>query len=667
MPELSPELSPEVRTPTRATSPLPVTRLIPGLLRTLVVLLGSCLGGTLHAAAPDPELLAPAGALVGAEAMTPGRLRDDGVVEFWEAAVLPVEGTTPPAADAPWARIALPDRWRDAGRYSRVRQGWYRLRIEGPRDASARWAIQPWRVNMNVEVWVNGTRLGADGVMTEPVTRNWNRPLLFEVPASLWRDGPDEIHLRLAVHPHFGTLAPVFVGPRAALLPDHERRLRTQILANQTLFVLTLAIAGLAIAFWLRRRSEPVYLYLAAACLSWSTLPLHLFARSVPLPADRWWPLVHQCTDLWMVLLVAVGHRLAGISRPRLELGLWTWALGAMAVYSIVDLPALISVSTRLHGITLLTVPYLVWMLGAEALRQRRSDLATFALAVAVMFGFGVHDLWLGTLADSIDWRDAVYLTPYGAPLVFVVLAWHVTGRLSTALASAERANTTLEGRVAAARTELETIWEERNRLATDQAAAGERERIYRDLHDDLGARLLSLIYALRENPARDLARDALADLREMVSIRPEAAGDLAPTLPQWRDEAEGRLASAGIAVDWRQDDAVADIELPARTLYHLTRMLRETISNVLHHAAATRVTIRVELRGGLRDEPRTLGLDVEDDGCGLPRDWAPGRGITSLRQRAAEIGAAYTLDATANGTISRIDLPLPGDPTRSA
>ena len=120
---------------------------------------------------------------------------------------------------------------------------------------------------MNAEIWLNGERLGTRGSMERPLTRNWNRPLLFDVPASLWREGENVIHARLAIHPHFGTMAPIIVGPRTALQADHDRRQFTQIDLNRIFFVLTIAIALLAFAFWLRRRGERVYLYLAGACL----------------------------------------------------------------------------------------------------------------------------------------------------------------------------------------------------------------------------------------------------------------------------------------------------------------------------------------------------------------------------------------------------------------
>lgn len=571
--------------------------------------------------------------------------RSDGAFEFWSAEFLPGGGLAPPAADLPWRSVELPDRWRDPARFERYDQGWYRIRVEGPIPDEP-WAIQPWRVSMNAEIWLNGERLGVRGSMERPVTRNWNRPLLFDVPASLWLEGENVIHARLAVHPHFGTMAPIIVGPRAALQSDHDRRQFTQIDLNRILFVLTVAIALLAFAFWLRRRSEQVYLYLAGACLVWSTLAAHLFASSVPVSAALWWKLVHLSSDLWIVLLTGVAHRLANILRPRVELALWTWVIGAGACYAMMDLAALIPVSNRIHALSVLTVLYLAVTLGFEAWRQRRSDLATFFAAILVMLGFGVHDLRLNTSADVNEWRFAIFLTPYGAPLVFVVLAWHVTGRFASALATAERAQQALEGRVADARAQLEAVFEERNTLAAREAVASERERIFRDLHDDVGARLLSIIYGAADGRSRDLARDALVELREMMSTMPTSEDALAVALPAWRTEVEDRLADANLACEWVQSEAAAGARATAHAVYHLTRMVREAVTNAIRHAQATGVRVEIDLDGA-----GALCVCVQDDGLGERSSFTPGRGVTSLRQRAREIGAILELVADASGT----------------
>ena len=81
--------------------------------------------------------------------------RSDGAFEFWSAEFLPGGGLAPPAADSPWRSVELPDRWRDPARFERYDQGWYRIRVEGPIPDEP-WAIQPWRVSMNAEIWLNG-------------------------------------------------------------------------------------------------------------------------------------------------------------------------------------------------------------------------------------------------------------------------------------------------------------------------------------------------------------------------------------------------------------------------------------------------------------------------------------------------------------------------------
>ena len=262
------------------------------------------------------------------------------------------------------------------------------------------------------------------------------------------------------------------------------------------------------------------------------------------------------------------------------------------------------------------------------------------------MIGFGVHDLRLNTSADVNEWRFAVFLTPYGAPLVFMVLAWHVTGRFASALAVAERAQQALEGRVADARAQLEVMFEERNTLAAREAVASERERIFRDLHDDVGARLLSIIYGACDGRSRDRARDALVELREMMSTMPASEDALAVALSGLASgdrgsprRCESRLRVGAIGCRGRG-------RVTARAVYHLTRMVREAVTNAIRHAQASGVRVEIDL-----DEAGALCVCVQDDGLGERNAFTPGRGVTSLRQRAREIGAVLELVADASGT----------------
>ena len=65
---------------------------------------------------------------------------------------------------------------------------------------------------------------------------------------------------------------------------------------------------------------------------------------------------------------------------------------------------------------------------------------------------------------------------------------------------------------------QLQASYARMGELEKEHAVTEERERIYRDLHDDVGAKLLSLVYRAQRPEDADLARSALRDLREVVS-----------------------------------------------------------------------------------------------------------------------------------------------------
>lgn len=207
-----------------------------------------------------------------------------------------------------------------------------------------------------------------------------------------------------------------------------------------------------------------------------------------------------------------------------------------------------------------------------------------------------------------------------------------------------------------AVRATLESSFAEREALARESVAAAERERIYADLHDDIGARLLSLIHASPSAAQADIARTILQDLRDVVSRSRGAPGTLLEALQEIRNEAEQRLALSGGALDWQQSAELPDPQLDQGQALHLLRIVREALSNALRHGAAHRVRIRVA------HSADQLVLDVTDDGPGVQASPPEGRGSDNMRQRAAELHGSLAWDAgTPGGTKVLLRLPLPG------
>lgn len=196
---------------------------------------------------------------------------------------------------------------------------------------------------------------------------------------------------------------------------------------------------------------------------------------------------------------------------------------------------------------------------------------------------------------------------------------------------------------------ERDAVREELEADAAARAVEAERQRIARDLHDLLGhtlsvttlkADLASRLFDTDPDRARaelaaiqQISRDALAEVREAVTglrVRP---------LDTVTAEVAERLRQAGLEVELDLSGADA---LPDAAAGALGMVVREGATNVLRHAGARRVAIRLD-RG-----PEGLRLSVEDDGRGGAR--FAGRGLDGLRQRLAEAGMRLELGRGIDG-----------------
>lgn len=190
--------------------------------------------------------------------------------------------------------------------------------------------------------------------------------------------------------------------------------------------------------------------------------------------------------------------------------------------------------------------------------------------------------------------------------------------------------------------------------VAREQAAAQERERIYGNLHDDLGAKLLQLIYASPNREQADLARSVLQDLRDVVTRSRGAPCTLLEALGEIRSEAEQRLRSVSIVLNWKQPLDLPDPALDQAQSLHLFRIVREAISNVIRHAQAHTLIINMISDG------RILRFEFVDDGIG-PGSSGSGRGKENMRERARALDGDITWKGgTAGGTKVLLGFPLP-------
>ncbi len=209
-----------------------------------------------------------------------------------------------------------------------------------------------------------------------------------------------------------------------------------------------------------------------------------------------------------------------------------------------------------------------------------------------------------------------------------------------------------------------------------------ERRRVRRDLHDGLGPSLAAM--AMRLDAARDLipenpvqaaelvgqlsdqTREEIVEVRRLVDgLRPPALDQfgLVSALRQRADEHNltarpGRDAQLTWAID-----ADEDLEpLPAAVEVAAYRIVVEAVTNAVRHSAADTCAVT------LRRDADALHIEIRDTGVGLDPSPVMGIGLTSMRERAEELGGTCTLTSMAGrGTVVQARIPLAASTNESA
>ena len=158
------------------------------------------------------------------------------------------------------------------------------------------------------------------------------------------------------------------------------------------------------------------------------------------------------------------------------------------------------------------------------------------------------------------------------------------------------------------------------------------------------------------------MVREAIRDLRELLGALEASPVPLAAALDQWRQEYEDRCRDADVRLLWREDGHAGDVELAARAYHHITRVLREALSNALRHAQPLQVAVLAS------PDAEALEILVENDGrVPDPDSEIRGRGTSIMRQRAESLGGSVSWSRDGEFWQVRITLPLTAPAVRAA
>ena len=248
------------------------------------------------------------------------------------------------------------------------------------------------------------------------------------------------------------------------------------------------------------------------------------------------------------------------------------------------------------------------------------------------------------------------------------------------------RAHDELEARVDRRTRELSQALVQLRELSaySERVREDERTRIAREVHDELGSLLVALKMDVnwlhkRLGEQADRTPEAAQDMRarmrckcrNMSRLIETAVGnvgriitDLRPSILdhqglwaalEW--QAGELLPAAELALDWHME-VPPDLLLPEAEAVAVFRIFQELLSNVVRHARASAVVVRIGTEGD------ALHLTVRDDGCGAPPaafEAPDAYGVMGMRERARHFGGRLDISSTpGQGSDCRLTWPLP-------
>ncbi len=588
-------------------------------------------------------------------------------LRFDQAQLSWVQTDSPPASFEA-GLTPLPSEW-GAMRPEHAGTAWYRIQFDAPSADLAAVLIE--RACTNAHIWLNGSLISSNGTLLDPITRHCYQPYWVALPAQLLKSQGNVLDIQLAGYAfaqvaarqrHAG-LSQVWIGSQDVLRDRYESLYFWNITIAQIIGA-SLAVFGMVmLMLFALRKQDRYFLYFGLTMIGWAGLGIRLYWEHMPLPG--WAGEIFIISLFPPVVACAIQFLMHYVRRPKSIVTrlLMLQALAVPAILLLMGVDWIFKLGSIVF--TLLALEFIAALIyaGWHAWRLMRTDFWVIGSAL-----LGATVMTLAEIAIQNDWvtLPRIHLIHFGLPWVFLAITVRLVQQFALSLTRSERMTQELEQRVAEKGREIQDSYEQISLLRANQAAQLERHRIAADLHDDLGAKLLTIIHSESAQvqqagrpSAASMARQALDEMRLSVRGLTAQAMPLPQALADWRTEAMERSYAAGLQTTWHANEPSVQLILGARTQVQLTRILREALSNVIRHANAQQCEIHILIDASM------IELRIDDDGRGLPdpTQVAMGHGLNNIERRARNLGGQHQFGRSALGGASvKVCVPLSND-----
>ncbi|HXV09880.1 MAG TPA: ATP-binding protein, partial [Burkholderiales bacterium] len=542
------------------------------------------------------------------------------VVTFEQAEFVPNSARRPPGDDAAWKTVRLPDEWRKRPAFGG--HGWYRIKLDLHRAPEGLQAVFIRnRRSDRITFFVNGKLIGsAREVMSLSAgraERGFEAPLGFAVPPSMLRPGQNMIHIRME-----GSSDPASINGLSRIFYGDARTLRrAQLGINEFNFqarrhTISMALAaGIVTLFlWFARRADRVMFWFCMTCLSWGAVGfLYIKVRWVA-PVEITSVMSFYASYGLVVPTLVLSLRTVDLKWPRFEAALWLFFLFELSypLWPGRPWPAAYLFWSGANTGLLLAAAGIVFY-GARRPLEWPIKLQLAALtAMAAFMSFEI--------ARFFGWVDveSPLMRHYHVPIMLFALGAVCFERHARAIRKTAQLNIELEQRVAEKAREIEANHARIGDALRERTLARERQRILADMHDGMGATLVSLLRHVQSGVADPgsigrRARDALREMRAAIDALQPHGGDLAAVLANLRERLDGLMAGSGVRLVWEVDELPLALALTPFAVFSLQRIVLEAVGNALKHSESSEIHFIVRTR-----DDGDVEIRIADNGRGF-------------------------------------------------
>lgn len=519
-------------------------------------------------------------------------------------------------------------------------------------------------ITQSGKIYINDSLLWSDLSVQEPASRSQYVPRQWSIAPSSLNEGRNVIWVQV-----YGSLTQksglgqISLGTNQSVLPIYK----SWLLEKRTLIEFNAMISFVVGIFyflaWLTNRKERSFLWFAITNFFWIFYSI-CFLLTGPLPfsttvLDRIQNIifcfytVSGCLALWSFV---------DRSFPRLEKALWAFFTVALVCLSFIPLTQLNTVIQIFFGVAVLI--FLAKCISFPFLAYQSKQPESYLMAAVYLFFIPIafHD---AHFVISMEGRP---LSPYTGPFTTLSLGAILGLRLARNARQIDRFNKTLSENVSRAKTELTESLEKQHQLAIENVRLQERIHLSHDLHDGLGGSIVRSMLLLEQNDKVEkpqimsMLKLFRNDLRQVIDSG-SSIGVKAPDTPvEWAAPIRHRFVQLFEELDIQSNWSFAPtwINSPnAAQCLTLTRVAEETLTNILKHSQANKVTV------SLSELDDLLILQIEDNGIGFdPSEVDQGLhvGLHSMRTRISRIGGEFHIDSKPGHTRIKIILPMLDD-----